>query len=244
MALKLLCIVAHPDDECFAFGGALALAADRGIETSVLCLTDGQAASFRGDARSGEELGQMRRAEFAASCAILGVHHYELLDYQDAQLESVDFSQTTGRLVERIRRGCPDVILTFAPDGALNTHPDHTMVSLLTTAAFHWSGRERRYLGLGEPFQPRRLFYQSTEYFLPDRLPPLPAPWSVRLDISAVKDRKLRAFRAHTSQAPLIERTRDVFEKHGGTEVYTLAATVDPGPARLATDLFDGLAEA
>ena len=58
MGLKLLCIVAHPDDECFAFGGALALAAKAGHETSVLCLTDGQAASNRGSARrSGEALG-------------------------------------------------------------------------------------------------------------------------------------------------------------------------------------------
>ncbi len=43
--LKLLCVTAHPDDECFAFGGALALAARDGIETFVLCLTDGQAAN-------------------------------------------------------------------------------------------------------------------------------------------------------------------------------------------------------
>ena len=243
MALKLLCVVAHPDDECFAFGGALALAADRGIETYVLCLTDGQAATARGTAGSGEELGQMRRAEFAASCRILGVHHHELLDYQDAHLEFVDFSLTAGRLVGHIRRHRPDVILTFGPDGALNTHPDHTMVSLLTTAAFHWSGRERRYPHCGVPFQPRRLFHQSTDFFLPDRQPPLPAPWSTRLDISAVKHRKLQAFLAHTSQAPLVERTRDVFDKHGDAEVYTLAATVDPGPAQPATDLFAGLAE-
>ncbi len=58
LGLKLMCVVAHPDDECFAFGGALALAADRGIETYVVCLTDGQAAKNRGSAASGEELGQ------------------------------------------------------------------------------------------------------------------------------------------------------------------------------------------
>ena len=83
--LKLLCVTAHPDDECFGFGGALMLAAERGIETSVLCFTDGQAATNRGASTSPEELGRMRRAEFAASCAILGVTHYELLDYQDGK---------------------------------------------------------------------------------------------------------------------------------------------------------------
>ena len=58
MGLKLMLVVAHPDDECFAFGGALALAAERGIETYVICLTDGQAATYRGEAASGEELGR------------------------------------------------------------------------------------------------------------------------------------------------------------------------------------------
>ena len=57
MGLKLMCVTAHPDDECYAFGGALALAADRGVETYVVCLTDGQAATNRGDAADGEALG-------------------------------------------------------------------------------------------------------------------------------------------------------------------------------------------
>ena len=47
-----MCVTAHPDDECFAFGGALALAAEQGVETYVICFTDGQAASHRGDAAS------------------------------------------------------------------------------------------------------------------------------------------------------------------------------------------------
>jgi LmbE family N-acetylglucosaminyl deacetylase len=65
-----MCVVAHPDDECFAFGGALRLAADRGAETYVVCLTDGQAATHRGDTTSDVALGQMRREEFKASCEV------------------------------------------------------------------------------------------------------------------------------------------------------------------------------
>src|ERR1700679_471216 len=100
--LKLLCVTAHPDDECFAFGGALMLAAEAGVETSVICFTDGQAATNRGDSRSPEDLGRMRREEFAASCEILDVTHHELLDYQDAQLEFENFSDTAAMLVKRI----------------------------------------------------------------------------------------------------------------------------------------------
>lgn len=141
-----MCVVAHPDDECFAFGGALALAAERGVETYVVCLTDGQAARNRGNASSGVELGQMRRKEFAASCKVLGVTHHELLDHQDGQLEFTEFSQTAGQLVERMRRFQPEVVITFGGEGGLNSHADHMMVSSLTTAAFHWAGREKHRL--------------------------------------------------------------------------------------------------
>ena len=85
MPLRLLCISAHPDDECFGFGGALALYASRGVEVSVICLTDGQAATNRGDASSDKQLGQTRRAEFEASCKVLGVTNYQVLDYHDGQ---------------------------------------------------------------------------------------------------------------------------------------------------------------
>ncbi len=241
MGLRLMCVVAHPDDECFAFGGALALAADRGVATYVVCLTDGQAATNRGDAASGEELGRMRRAEFVVSCDILGVSEHELMDYGDGQMEFVDFSSAAGRLVKRMRRFRPDVVLTFGADGALNTHADHTIASMLATAAFHWSGREKRYPELGVMFQPRRLFHLSTNFFLPDRQAPLPAPWTVRLDIRAVRERKSEAFRAHASQAPLMERTRELFARYGGEEFYTLMASAEAEPAREMTDLFEGL---
>jgi LmbE family N-acetylglucosaminyl deacetylase len=234
-------VVAHPDDECFAFGGALGLAADRGVETYVVCLTDGQAATHRGDAASGHELGRIRRAEFVASCKVLGVTHNELLDYQDAQLEFANFSQAAGRLVERIRRFKPDVIVTFGSDGSLNTHPDHMIVSMLTTAAFHWAGRPNRYPDMEAPFQAKRLFTLTSNFVMPDRQPPYLSPWTVSLDISSVRERKNEAFRQHTSQAPLMERTREFFEKYGGEEFYTLLATATPQPARQMTDLFEGL---
>jgi LmbE family N-acetylglucosaminyl deacetylase len=236
-----MCVCAHPDDECFAFGGALALAAARGVETSVICLTDGQAATNRGDAASGLELGRMRREEFAASCKVLGVTQHELMDYQDAQLEFAEFSLAAGRLVKRMRRFQPDVVITFGGDGGLNTHNDHMMVSSLTTAAFHWAGREKRYPDLTPVFQPKRLFYLSTNYLLPERQAPLPMPWSVRLDITSVRERKTEAFRQHGSQAPLMEKTKDLFAQYGGEEFYSLVATAELQAVQLSADLFEGL---
>ncbi len=241
MGLKLMCVVAHPDDECFGFGGALALAADRGVETYVICMTDGQAATNRGEAVSGAELGTMRRREFAASCKILGVTHREMMDYEDGRLEFADFTRAAGRLVERMRRFRPDVVITFGGEGGLNTHADHMMVSSWTTAAFHWAGRERRYPELAQVFQPKRLFYLTTIFFAPDRQAPMPMPWSVKLDIESVRARKMEAFRAHTSQAPLIERNKEMFERYGGDEYYALVASAEAQPVRLTADLFEGM---
>ncbi len=243
MSLRLLCVVAHPDDECFAFGGALALAADGGVETAVLCFTDGQAATNRGTAQNGAELGALRRREFDASCEILGAHRHELFTYQDAQLEFHSLHELGGLLVQQFRSFRPHVVLTFGGEGALNNHPDHTTVSAATTAAFHWTGNAKRFLEHGQPWCPQRLFYLTTNFFLPDRPAPLPAPWTTILDIRGVRDRKRRAFEAHTSQAPLMDRARLVFEDHGDDERYVLAYTSSPQPATQSTDLFEGVTE-
>jgi LmbE family N-acetylglucosaminyl deacetylase len=243
MPLKLLCITAHPDDECFAFGGALALAANRGVETSVVCLTEGQAGSYRGSASSNAELGQLRRSEFEASCKILGVHDYEILNYHDGKLELESLSTLATDLIERIRRIRPHVVITFGGEGAVNTHADHTVVSAATTAAFHWSGSPKRYPNLGAIHQPQRLFYLTTNFFIPDRLRPVPAPWTLTLDIRPVFDRKVEALTAHASQSPLLEQVRPIFQRHGQEERYSLAAAIVPQPATQSTDMFEGVAE-
>ncbi|MDE1175218.1 MAG: PIG-L family deacetylase [Edaphobacter sp.] len=236
-----MCVVAHPDDECYAFGGALALAAERGVETYVVCMTDGQAARHRGKSSSGSDLGRMRRAEFAASCSVLGVTQHECLDYQDAEMTGVPFLEAAGRLVERIRRFRPNVVVTFGGDGGMNSHPDHMMVSFLTTAAFHWAAQEKRFPETGPTFRVDRLFHVTTDYFLPERQQPMPLPWSAVLDIRTVREKKNEAFRQHVSQAPLMESTLSFFEQHGGRELYALIAANKAQPSKQMTDLFEGL---
>ncbi len=243
MGLRLLCVTAHPDDECFAFGGALALASLRQVETSIVCLTDGSAGSFRGAASSAQELGQLRRAEFAASCQILGVRHHEVLDYQDGQLEHQPISRLAADIVRRIRILRPQVLITFGGDGGLNTHADHTVVSAATTAAFHWAGSPKRFPDLGDLYTPQRLYYLTMSFFVEGRLRHIPAPWTLTLDVSSVLPYKLQAMQAHTTQTPLMERSRPIFDEHGGQERYLLAASVIPQPATPSTEMFESITE-
>ena len=183
----------------------------------------------------------MRREEFARSCEVLGVAHSELLDYQDATLEFADFSVAASRIVERIRGFKPNVVVTFGLDGAVNTHPDHTMVSAITGAAFHWAASAKRFPALGQVHAADRLYVLSASFFLPDRPAPMPIPWTLTLDVRSVMERRHEAFRQHTSQAPLMEKTKSLFEQFGQYEYYALVAARDPQLAAQTTDMFEGL---
>ena len=235
-----MCVVAHPDDECFGFGGALALAADLGWQVNVLCLTDGQAATNRGESKDAADLGRMRREELAASCRILGVGEHELLSFEDARLEHATVHEAGKILVQRMRTWKPDLVLTFAFDGGLNVHADHAAVSAFTSAAFRWSARAKRYPELAlEPWAPQRLYHLSTDYVLADREPLLPTPWTVKLDIRTVKDRKRDAFLAHTSQMAVYEKVKPYWERYGDYEYYTLMAAAAPEQMQITASLFE-----
>jgi LmbE family N-acetylglucosaminyl deacetylase len=169
------------------------------------------------------------------------VTQHELMDYQDGRLEFVDFPVVAGQLVERVRGFRPDVVITFGGDGGQNMHADHMIASMLTTAAFHWAGKAKRYPDAGSPHQAQRLYYLTANFHMPDRPPAMVMPWTVTLDIRSVRERKTDAFRQHVSQAPLMEKTKAMFERYGAEECYALAAAAEPQPAQLGTDLFEGL---
>ena len=251
MPLRLMCLTAHPDDECGAFGGALMLAHQRGVETSVVCLTEGRAASHRGDARTAEELAQRRRQEFAAALRVLGVAHGEVLTYPDGQLAQQDFSSVTAVLVERIRRFRPQVVLTFGGDGNVNLHPDHTMVSCFATAAFHWAGKSNfapeQMTGGLVPYRSQKLYYGAAPFLAhadaeeARQIALMPA--SLVLPLGNLKAKKLEAFMQHTTQAELLAKVKAVFEKTGDEEKYLLAAARGMRSSPLETDMFDGIEE-
>jgi LmbE family N-acetylglucosaminyl deacetylase len=244
---RLLCVTAHPDDESGGFGGALIRAAQAGVETSVLCFTDGQAAYFRGEATGTSELGEMRRQEMAAACAVLGVTRCEVLHHPDGALAESDFHQMTGVVVEYIRRWRPHVVLTFGGDGAVNLHRDHSVVSAVTTLAFHWAGRGEMFPGDLGPWFPQKLYYCSTPFVSVRNRPELTAvaatvPWSLTLELGDLADRKLEAFRQHTSQQGVLQRVGEHVRHAMQTERYLLVARRGQTSVTSDTAMFDGVA--
>ncbi len=134
--LRLLAILAHPDDESLGFGGTLAHYAAEGVETHLLTATRGERGRYftNEDRPSDEEVGRVREAELRAAAAELGIRDVELLGYPDGGLDRADPRAALRRIASHIRGVRPQVVLTFGPFGAYG-HPDHIAISQLTTTA-------------------------------------------------------------------------------------------------------------
>src|ERR1700694_5611716 len=83
--LRLMCVLAHPDDESLANGGILARYAAEGIETYLVTATRGERGWFgnESDYPGMEALGKRREAELLAAAQVLGIRRVDLLDYID-----------------------------------------------------------------------------------------------------------------------------------------------------------------
>ena len=71
--MKLLCVLAHPDDESLGLGGALAKYAAEGVETYLITATRGEH-GWWGEAEDYPGpigLGQIREAELRAAAEVL-----------------------------------------------------------------------------------------------------------------------------------------------------------------------------
>lgn len=244
---RLMCVTAHPDDEAGGFGGSLRLYHERGVETFVLCLTPGQAASNRGNAQSDAELAALRRKEFAASCGILKVSRGLVLDYPDGQLHRLDLNKVVADITRRVREFRPHVMMTFGPEGAVTGHTDHSMASVFATLAYHWAARDNRFAdqfadGL-KPHRAQKLYYATATFALPDRQPVNLPPITATIAIAPFVEDKIAAFKAHATQVPLLTRWEGMVRQRGGQELFHLAASTAYGPVVQETDLFAGVSE-
>ena len=132
--LKLMCVLAHPDDESLGTGGILAKYAAEGVETQLICATRGQKGWKLPDYPGPQAVGEHRTRELCAAAEVLGISEVRWLEYMDGALDGADAQEATQKITELILELAPDVVVTFGPDGAYG-HPDHIAISQLTTAA-------------------------------------------------------------------------------------------------------------
>lgn len=237
-------IYAHPDDETFSGGGTYAKYAAAGVRCTLYCATDGDAGKTSGvNVSSREELGALRRKELDKARKILGIAAVDFPGHPDGGLLKENDDEITAEIVRHIRRERSDVIITFGPEGAPNTHPDHRVVSRAATAAFFLAGNDTVFAeqlksGL-TAHAPRRLYYVTWPMPAPDAvLKTKGLPATACIDVRAYREIENRAWKAHVSQQLLQQR----FDETAATddELFAFVAGV-PQPAETVDDLFAGL---
>ena len=109
-ALKLMCVLAHPDDESLGNGGILAKYAAEGIKTYLVTATRGERGWF-GDEREypgPEALGKLRENELLDAAEMLDIGYVDFLDYIDGDLDQAHPAEVIAKIVGHIRHVRPD----------------------------------------------------------------------------------------------------------------------------------------
>ena len=267
--LRLMAILAHPDDESLGNGGTLARYAAEGVEVTLITATRGQRGWFGDPAENPglKALGDVRAAELRAAAAQLGLKEVILLEHVDGEFDQADTEQVTCELVSHIRRVQPQVVLTFGADGAYG-HPDHMTVSQLTTAAvvraadprFGHRCTTRGPHAVSKLYQMAISTRQATVYAEAfgnismvidgvERMAVVSPDWliSARIDAGEHWRTAWRAVACHRSQLPNYEHLAAMSEGSQralwGINEYIRAFSTVPTASGLETDLFDGLRE-
>ena len=266
-ALRLMCILAHPDDESLGMGGTLARYAREGVETYLITATRGERGRF-GDATVRPPLqvvGETREAELRAAARELGIRDIHLLDYIDGDLDRADPKEAQGKIARYLRSIKPHVVVTFGPDGAYG-HPDHIAISQLSAAAINIAA-DPGYSGLSRGEEPHLVSkfyfmawsklkwdaYQSAFKKLVvtvDGVERQTNPWpqwavTTILETGDVWDTVWRAVCCHQTQMAIYGKLEHLSAEHhralwGTQEYYRVFSSVNGGRT-IERDLFEGL---
>jgi LmbE family N-acetylglucosaminyl deacetylase len=261
--LRLMAVLAHPDDESLGVGGTLARYSAEGVATYVVTATRGERGRFFQNEKrpSDVEVGQVREQELRCAAAELGVTDVALLDFLDGELDQADAGEATGRIVAQIRRVRPHVVVTFDPFGAYG-HPDHIAISQLTAGAVVAAAGSHS--APGDPHQVAKLYYvglppQIWELYqaafkklvsVVDGVERQATPWpewslTTRIDARAHWKTVWRAIQCHETQLAVYQGLDDLTaEQHSamwGDQHFYRAFSLVNGGRTQERDLFAGL---
>ena len=142
--MRLLAVLAHPDDESMGTGGTLYRHAAAGVDVHLLCVTrGGEGWQGKPPGATKEDVPRIRTRELNAAGKALGLAAVELWDYPDGAVGDCDQAEITSRIAETIRSLVPAAILGWGPDGGYG-HPDHVRVGACTDAAVASIDEDRR----------------------------------------------------------------------------------------------------
>jgi LmbE family N-acetylglucosaminyl deacetylase len=209
LTMTLLFCFAHPDDESFSGAGTAMKYAAAGARIVLVTATLGQRGKCgEPPVCSREDLAATRERELREAARVIGFDDLHLLGYRDRELADAPPDDVRQALVRIIRRERPTVVFTFDPNG-FNVHPDHVAISRFTSEAIAASADPRWHPEAGESWTVARLLWTPP-------VPPWEAPQAARIedqpgadlliDVSAWRERRIAALRAHRTQHLSIDR--------------------------------------
>ena len=263
-SLRLMCVLAHPDDESLGMGGTLAKYAAEGVETYLVTATRGERGWF-GDEKDNpgmEALGKIREAELLNAAKELGIRETSFLNYIDGDLDQANSAEAILKIVSHLRHVRPHVVITFDPNGAYG-HPDHIAICQFTTAAV-LAAADPNYSDTASPHRVSKLYYMAWPYGkfaayesvfgeltmhvddVARRTTPWP-DWAVTsiIDTADYWNTVWKAVSCHKTQLAAYRQLQHLSPEHhralwGSQEYYRALSLVNGGRAR-ETDLFEGL---
>ena len=195
--VKVLVVVAHPDDVDFGSGGTVATWIAEGHEVVYCLVTDGQAGGSDNTVTR-EQVAQTRRLEQTAAAKILGVTELHWLGFQDgAVVADLNLRREISAIIRIVK---PDRVLTQSAERNYSriyaSHPDHLATGEATLCAIYPDARNE--FAFPELLSERGLAPHA-----------VPETWIMAgpnpkhfVDTTDVMDKKITALLCHESQHP------------------------------------------
>jgi methionyl-tRNA formyltransferase/LmbE family N-acetylglucosaminyl deacetylase len=223
---RVLCVVAHPDDETLGVGGTLALHAEAGSEVKVLIMSEGEVEKLRDTPRC-----DTRRECALRAAEAMGVSDVEFHDFPDQRLETVPFIELIKTVEAALDSFRPTVV--YAHHGG-DANTDHQVVFKAVYAACRpmtpLGSLVERFLAFETPSSTDQAPQMANYAFVPTTF----------IDVEPVWDKKLKALACYPTEmiGGKHPRSFDYIEAlarvRGGHSGYLLAEAFVPVRERLA----------
>ena len=195
--MKILVILAHPDDPEFFCGATLARWVRQGHEVHYFLLTCGDKGSDDNE-KTTEQICEIRHSEQHAAASVIGAKSVQFLDLPDGYIyPTLDLRRSVVRIIRQMK---PDILVTCDPTNLFPSgsyrlnHPDHRYAGqVVLDAVFPAAGNihffPELYKDEGlEPHSPVEVWVTLTSN--PD----------ITLDVTDTWEIKVRALKEHKSQ--------------------------------------------
>ncbi|MBW4095479.1 MAG: mycothiol conjugate amidase Mca [Acidobacteria bacterium] len=182
--LRVLAVHAHPDDEASKGSATMAHYVSQGVKVMVATCTGGERGGIQNPAMESaahpkRDMGGARRLEMAKAAQVLGIEQ-RWIGFVDSGLPEGDplpdlpagcfalqpLERAAAPLVRLVREFQPHVIIAYDENGGY-PHPDHIMAHKVAVEAYNAAGDPEKYVGLGQPWTPSKLYYDLA--FNPNR---------------------------------------------------------------------------